>query len=144
LQHLDYAAQLEWKRQYVIGQLERVGKLRVAGSGSGSGNVGPNAADEARAVDEQTLAGENLSDADGVVSGSPADDAVVVHPTLGMDDPWRYRNKVQVPIGEEEGGLVGGFYARGTHRIIDMDRCLIQHEQGDEVVAVVKDLAREL
>ena len=35
----------------------------------------------------------------------------VIHPTLGMKDPWRYRNKAQVPIGEEEGGLIGGFYA---------------------------------
>jgi 23S rRNA (uracil1939-C5)-methyltransferase len=69
---------------------------------------------------------------------------VVVHPTIGMAEPWRYRNKVQVPIGEEEGGLVGGFYAQGSHRIVDMQECLIQHGEGDRVVETVKRIAREL
>lgn len=69
---------------------------------------------------------------------------VKVLPTLGMKEPWRYRNKVQVPFGEHEGGLVGGFYAKGSHTIIDMDSCLIQHEQGDEVVRAVKAIAKRL
>jgi len=69
---------------------------------------------------------------------------VVVHPTLGMSEPWRYRNKAQVPIGVTEGGLVGGFYARGSHRIVDMNTCLIQDERNDEVVARVKEIGRML
>ncbi|MGC5326247.1 23S rRNA (uracil(1939)-C(5))-methyltransferase RlmD [Brevibacillus sp. SYSU BS000544] len=69
---------------------------------------------------------------------------ITVHPTLGMEEPWRYRNKAQVPIGEEEGGLVGGFYAEKSHRIIDMDECLIQHQANDEVVRVVKQAASKL
>lgn len=63
---------------------------------------------------------------------------VTVHPTIGMEDPWRYRNKAQVPIGEQEGGLVAGFYQRGSHRIVDMESCLIQQEQNDFVVQAVK------
>lgn len=70
--------------------------------------------------------------------------AVQVHPTLGMVDPWRYRNKAQVPIGEQEGALVGGFYAERSHSIIDIDECLIQHEANDEVVRVVKKIAARL
>ncbi len=69
---------------------------------------------------------------------------MLVHPTLGMDEPWRYRNKAQVPFGEEEGGLVAGFFAKGSHRIVDMESCLIQHENNDEVVAAVKGIARDL
>ncbi|MBO9606147.1 MAG: 23S rRNA (uracil(1939)-C(5))-methyltransferase RlmD [Paenibacillaceae bacterium] len=71
-------------------------------------------------------------------------EGIVVHPTWGMDEPWRYRNKVQVPIGERDGGLVGGFYAQNSHDIIDMDACLIQHEQGDAVVNAVKAIGRRL
>lgn len=67
---------------------------------------------------------------------------IAVLPTRGMDEPWRYRNKAQVPIGVTEGGLVGGFYARGSHRIIDMETCLIQHESNDDVVARVKAIGR--
>ncbi|MET3210469.1 UNVERIFIED_CONTAM: 23S rRNA (uracil1939-C5)-methyltransferase [Paenibacillus sp. PvR008] len=69
---------------------------------------------------------------------------VKVHPTLGMSEPWRYRNKAQVPIGVTEGGLVGGFYARGSHRIVDMETCLIQDKRNDEVVTRVKEIGRTL
>jgi len=65
---------------------------------------------------------------------------VKVHPVLGMTNPWRYRNKAQVPIGEHEGGLIGGFYQQRTHQIIDMKECLIQQEKNDEVVKKVKEI----
>ncbi|WP_040949711.1 23S rRNA (uracil(1939)-C(5))-methyltransferase RlmD [Gorillibacterium massiliense] len=77
------------------------------------------------------------------VAGS-SEDGIVVHPVSGMDNPWQYRNKAQVPIGEIDGGLVGGFYAQGSHRIIDMEACLIQHEDNDRVVSQVKAIARRL
>ena len=63
---------------------------------------------------------------------------VPVHPVLGMSEPWRYRNKAQVPIGEREGGLVAGFYQQRSHEIIEMKECLIQQEKNDEVVQTVK------
>ncbi|KAF6626367.1 23S rRNA (uracil(1939)-C(5))-methyltransferase RlmD [Paenibacillus sp. EKM208P] len=81
---------------------------------------------------------------DGTSVDLPHVQGVVVHPTLGMSEPWRYRNKAQVPIGVTEGGLVGGFYARGSHRIVDMNTCLIQDERNDEVVARVKEIGRML
>ncbi|MGD6900055.1 23S rRNA (uracil(1939)-C(5))-methyltransferase RlmD [Bacillus infantis] len=65
---------------------------------------------------------------------------VKVHPVLGMSEPWRYRNKAQVPIGEHEGGLIGGFYQQRSHQIIDMKECLIQQEKNDEVVQAVKEI----
>ncbi|WP_342007448.1 23S rRNA (uracil(1939)-C(5))-methyltransferase RlmD [Bacillus sp. YBsi01] len=65
---------------------------------------------------------------------------VTVHPTLGMEDPWNYRNKAQVPVGEREGGLVAGFYQQRSHDIIDMSACLIQQSKNDEAVKAVKDI----
>ncbi|WP_342490299.1 23S rRNA (uracil(1939)-C(5))-methyltransferase RlmD [Bacillus sp. FSL R5-0443] len=65
---------------------------------------------------------------------------VTVHPTLGMEDPWNYRNKAQVPVGEREGGLVAGFYQQRSHDIIDMSACLIQQSKNDEAVQAVKDI----
>ncbi|WP_277375688.1 23S rRNA (uracil(1939)-C(5))-methyltransferase RlmD [Paenibacillus polymyxa] len=133
LQHMSYEAQLGWKRQHVVDVLERIGKLSVATDGG---------ADTAKASDSAINDGGLNADSMSVhlrrVQG------VVVHPTLGMSEPWRYRNKAQVPIGVTEGGLVGGFYARGSHRIVDMNTCLIQDERNDEVVARVKEIGRML
>lgn len=70
-------------------------------------------------------------------------EGVPVHSVLGMENPWRYRNKAQVPIGEREGGLVGGFYKQRTHEIIDMEACLIQQEENDEVLQKVKAVCGE-
>ena len=68
---------------------------------------------------------------------------VPVHPVLGMSEPWRYRNKAQVPIGEREGGLVAGFYQQRSHEIIEMKECLIQQEKNDEVVQTVKAICEK-
>ncbi|MBU9722824.1 MULTISPECIES: 23S rRNA (uracil(1939)-C(5))-methyltransferase RlmD [Bacillaceae] len=68
---------------------------------------------------------------------------VTVHETIGMDEPWRYRNKAQVPFGEMEGGLIAGFYAERSHQIIDMNECAIQHEENDTVVQLVKKIAKK-
>jgi len=152
LQHMDYAAQLAWKRRHVIDCLTRIGKLRVAGverDVEGAGAAGGDAFDPGVAgwSDGAGSAGDG-----GSVGDDGADRGVVVHPTIGMDEPWRYRNKAQVPIGMARadiddgaaGSLIGGFYARGSHRIIDMDACLIQHERNDEAVRVVKELGTRL
>lgn len=53
---------------------------------------------------------------------------VSVAPILGMDDPRRYRNKEQVPVGTDaSGNPVFGFFAEHTHRIVPMPEydCLL-------------------
>lgn len=65
-----------------------------------------------------------------------------IHPTIGMSDPWNYRNKAQVPVGEREGGLIAGFFQKRTHEIIDMERCLIQQSENDQIVQAVKAICR--
>ncbi|MCI3922837.1 23S rRNA (uracil(1939)-C(5))-methyltransferase RlmD [Paenibacillus sp. TRM 82003] len=174
LQHFAYDAQLRWKRQLVVDALERIGKLRVAAgragtggsilgaasdkaspSGTPSGSFKPDSFSSEEQSSAAPLQGDSLGSA-GAGRGRPrapfqADSlssgaGIMVHPVIGMDEPWRYRNKAQVPIGFdlEEGGLVGGFYAQGSHRIVDMDQCLIQHERNDDAVLRVKRIAREL
>ena len=59
---------------------------------------------------------------------------------LGMStNPYRYRNKVQLPIGKVNGEIVVGFYAPRSHNIIDIDTCLIQDEIADKVSALTKE-----
>lgn len=65
------------------------------------------------------------------------DESIVQFP-LGMDEPWRYRNKVQLPIGMVNGELKIGFFAPRSHEIIDMETCLIQDEIADRVVGITR------
>lgn len=70
---------------------------------------------------------------------------VPVHPTMGMQDPWRYRNKVQIPVGEKNGELITGFYKKRSHDIIeDQDTCVVQDEVNDRMVEAVRRIASRL
>lgn len=62
----------------------------------------------------------------------------IVNETLGMDMPYRYRNKVQLPVGNKEGEVVVGFYSARSHEIIPMEKCHIQHETFDKVIELIK------
>lgn len=65
-------------------------------------------------------------------------DPTIVKYPLGMENPWRYRNKVQLPIGLINGEVKIGFFAPRSHDIIDMESCLIQDEIGDKVVKLTR------
>ncbi|SFB15438.1 23S rRNA (uracil1939-C5)-methyltransferase [Lentibacillus halodurans] len=71
---------------------------------------------------------------------------VPVHPIIRMEDPWRYRNKVQMPVGEKDDGeLITGFYQKRSHRIIEgMETCNIQDEVNDRMVEAVRRIADRL
>ena len=72
-------------------------------------------------------------------------DNVPVHCPLGMEDPWRYRNKVSIPVGEYKGELITGFYRMRSHDIIkDMDTCVVQDEVNDRMVEAVRSIANRL
>jgi len=63
---------------------------------------------------------------------------VEVRPVIGMDSPWRYRNKTALPVGGEKGKPQIGFYAPRSHRIIDIEGCLIGREESDAIAAVLR------
>ena len=69
---------------------------------------------------------------------------VVVHPILGMENPWHYRNKAQVPVGEKDGKLIAGFFKPRSHEIVDTNESLIQLPEINEAVQAVKEICNEL
>jgi 23S rRNA (uracil1939-C5)-methyltransferase len=64
---------------------------------------------------------------------------VVIHDAIGMEKPWHYRNKAQFPVGIFHGDTVLGFYKKGTHDIVDIQSCYIQHESNDRIIETVKE-----
>jgi 23S rRNA (uracil1939-C5)-methyltransferase len=69
---------------------------------------------------------------------------VKVHPVLGMEHPWQYRNKAQVPVGEQNGKLVAGFFKPRSHEIVDSNESLIQLPEVNEAIQTVKQICIEL
>ena len=63
--------------------------------------------------------------------------------TLGMEEPWRYRNKAQVPFGLDKGHICAGFYAGRTHTIIDSEDCLIAPEINQTIIREIKSFMEE-
>ncbi|KKB43754.1 23S rRNA (uracil(1939)-C(5))-methyltransferase RlmD [Bacillus thermotolerans] len=71
-------------------------------------------------------------------------DEVKVHPILGMDEPWYYRNKAQVPVGEKNGQLIAGFFKPRSHEIVDTNESIIQLPEVNEAIQTVKEICNEL
>lgn len=65
----------------------------------------------------------------------------VVRATLGMEQPWRYRNKVQVAAAARGGRFVVGFVEEGTHEPVEASTCLIRPEVHDQLLALTLALA---
>jgi len=57
-----------------------------------------------------------------------------VEEILGAKDPMHYRNKSQYPVGAD--GAIGFFQAR-SHKVVSIDRCLIQSEISDKTAKAV-------
>lgn len=68
---------------------------------------------------------------------------VEVLPCLMMEDPWFYRNKVQVPVGLDGERIVTGFYKQHSNDIVPMDICYIQNEISNQLVNRVRELLQE-
>lgn len=66
-----------------------------------------------------------------------------IHDTIGMDIPYNYRNKVQLPVGISDEEVIVGFYAPRSHNIINMEQCHIQTKIGDKVIYIVKSWMKE-
>ncbi|WP_346356272.1 23S rRNA (uracil(1939)-C(5))-methyltransferase RlmD [Azotosporobacter soli] len=68
-------------------------------------------------------------------------DSVPVFEVLGAADEWNYRNKMQFPIGKDGKKTLCGCYAAGSHRVIDIESCLIQRSVNDRIAQAVKQYA---
>lgn len=58
---------------------------------------------------------------------------------IGMEDPWRYRNKAQFPFGtDREGNLVTGFYAARSHTIIPCTDCQLGVKENKTILEIIQ------
>ncbi len=66
-----------------------------------------------------------------------------VKPIIGMEDPWRYRNKVHgVVASDRRGNCFTGIYEAKSHRVIRVDDCLIENETADRIMRGIAEMMR--
>ena len=68
---------------------------------------------------------------------------IQVQDVLGMEEPYYYRNKGQIPVGMSEQGVVTGFYRINSNTIIDTNACGIQSKMINHVLQVTKELLKK-
>jgi 23S rRNA (uracil1939-C5)-methyltransferase len=67
----------------------------------------------------------------------------VMEPIVGPDQPFRYRNKAQFPIGKDrDQNPQAGFYAARSHSIIPVKDCLLGVEENGQILELVLDYMR--
>ena len=59
-------------------------------------------------------------------------------PIIGMENPFRYRNKAQYPVGKNrDGDIITGFYAGRTHTIIANTECYLGAAENKTILDII-------
>lgn len=65
-----------------------------------------------------------------------------VNEIIGMEHPYRYRNKVQAAFKSVGGKIISGVYQSSTHNIVSVDSCMIEDEKADEIIVTIRKLLK--
>lgn len=66
-----------------------------------------------------------------------------VLPIVGMGDPYNYRNKVHAVIsGGRKGEIYAGTYEAGTHKVVDVESCMIDNSEADAIIRTIAGLMK--
>lgn len=69
---------------------------------------------------------------------------MVMEPIVGMQNPYRYRNKAQFPIGTDKNGeIITGFYAGRTHVIIPNTDCVLGVRENKIILEILLDYMKK-
>jgi 23S rRNA (uracil1939-C5)-methyltransferase len=71
-----------------------------------------------------------------------------VRPLFGMTDPWHHRNKARIHLqgfryGMGKQRIEAGFYEARSHRIIEVENCLIQHPLNEKMINTVRRVLKK-
>lgn len=120
MQAVAYEEQLRFKERKVYNNLKRIGGL--------SGLLLP-----------EEKGQENLEGTE-----KKRGETVRMEPIIGMEEPWRYRNKAQFPFGrDKDGRIIAGFYAGRTHCIVENEDCLLGVKENREILDIIRNFMNE-
>lgn len=66
-----------------------------------------------------------------------------LHPIIGMEYPYHYRNKVHAVFGhDKKGNAISGVYEKGSHRVVPVESCMIEDQKADEIIGSIRGLLK--
>jgi len=65
-----------------------------------------------------------------------------VYAIKGMEHPFHYRNKVHAVFGYKNGEAISGTYEAGTHKLVPVQRCMIEDEKADEIIGTIRGMLK--
>ncbi len=67
-----------------------------------------------------------------------------VNKIIGMENPYNYRNKVQAAFGRDsKGKIISGVYQSSSHRIVSVDKCMIEDVTADKIIVTIRKMMPE-
>ena len=64
----------------------------------------------------------------------------ITRQTLGMKNPYHYRNKANMPVSQDEDGLIVGLFEINSRRLIPVENCPIHYSGVNHVITEAVDL----
>ncbi|MFF5819694.1 23S rRNA (uracil(1939)-C(5))-methyltransferase RlmD [Lysinibacillus capsici] len=74
----------------------------------------------------------------------PLLETIEVRKTLGMDDPWHYRNKSQFQVRKEGKRVYAGLFAEGSNKLLNINDCLVQHPITSKITVATRKILQKL
>lgn len=72
--------------------------------------------------------------------GELIDNENIVKPIVGMENPFRYRNKSLIPVSKGKNNEIEiGFFAKNSHRVVSTNDCVISHPITRELIEKTKE-----
>ncbi len=66
-----------------------------------------------------------------------------VEPIIGMQEPYYYRNKMHRTFGRDrKGNIICGTYEEGSHRIVQVEECLIEDQKSQDIVRTIQGMLK--
>ncbi|MBL1229014.1 23S rRNA (uracil(1939)-C(5))-methyltransferase RlmD [Enterococcus sp. BWB1-3] len=60
--------------------------------------------------------------------------------TIGMENPWNYRNKAQFQLRQKDGVIEAGLYQPNSHNLVPIENCLVQNTTVTKVINTLVEL----